>query len=101
MSDTERAITWLEIQATNAVGLNNERGAEIMGFCDTAITALRAQLERDSAPAIAPVRGEWMAFDKGNPERPYNWICSECDGGCVDNRTKYCPDCGSKMGGEG
>jgi rubrerythrin len=47
--------------------------------------------------AVSVVRGEWIAFDEGNPERPYNWICSKCDNGCVDNRTDYCPDCGAKM----
>ena len=48
----------------------------------------------DAAPGV---RGEWVAFDPLNTERPYNWVCSNCGYGCVDYRTAYCHDCGAKM----
>lgn len=47
--------------------------------------------------AVPVVRGEWVAFDPLNMERPYNWVCSSCGYGCVDYRTTYCHDCGAKM----
>ena len=47
--------------------------------------------------AMPVVHGEWIAVDPLNMERPYNWVCSNCGGGCVDYRTTYCHDCGAKM----
>ena len=41
MSEIDKAISWSNVQATNAVGLNSERGLEIMRYCDMAIKALK------------------------------------------------------------
>ena len=41
MDKTKEAIIWLECMATEAVGLNNQRGIDIMEYCDLAIAALK------------------------------------------------------------
>ena len=56
-----------------------------------------------AAPTIAPVRGEWV-HDGHNFCSGVDWChCSVCgmrDGYDHAIRCNYCPNCGSKMGGE-
>ena len=54
--------------------------------------------EIDSAPTIAPVRVEWIVGDKDEWWCPVH-TCPLCKHDCPGGN--YCPNCGSKMGGEG
>lgn len=60
------------------------------------LVAFECAEEVKNAPTIEvePVRhGKW-----GEYQIPHIICCSECDyGTCVDEKTKFCPNCGAKM----
>lgn len=101
--DADALFNWGKYKLSDAVKYGN-KDADQQHFSYGTLMMYEIADEIDEAPTadVAPVvRGEWIM----NSDYPDRLICSVCgfkeDMWWADKGTHYCPNCGSKMGGEG